>query len=155
MSDLSEQTLRLREWHVAPDGKLVIDLTQAPREEDLPRLHDAVNAFVGSLAAPATGGEREALVVMLSEAVRFASWAAGEGICPVEGQPARAPEDFLMEYSDATGEEEWETMADRLPAILALSQQGQVGLTTPAVEGRGDPCPALPADGSDNGRAGR
>ena len=51
MGELSEQTLRLREWHVAPGGKLVINLTQPPREEDLPRLHDAVNAFVGSLAA--------------------------------------------------------------------------------------------------------
>ena len=51
MGKLSEQTLRLREWHVAPGGKLVINLTQPPREEDLPRLHDAVNAFVGSLAA--------------------------------------------------------------------------------------------------------
>lgn len=39
-----------------------------------------------------------------------------------------------------------------LEAASALSQQDQVGLTTPAVEGRGGPCPALPADGSDNGK---
>lgn len=72
------------------------------------------------------------LVTMLVEAVRFASWAAGQGLCPVEGEPARAPEDFLFDYSTATGETDWETMADRLPALLAPRQLQPSKLTDAA-----------------------
>ena len=80
MGELSEQTLRIREWHVAPGGKLVINLTQPPREEDLPRLHDAVNAFVGSLAArsEAQPSGYDGLRQALAEAIEFAEqdWQA-------------------------------------------------------------------------------
>lgn len=59
------------------------------------------------------------LLTMLWHAVRFSNWAAGEGQCPNEDQGVRAPDEFLFDYSNATDEEDWETLADRLPQILA------------------------------------
>lgn len=67
----------------------------------------------------AAGGERGGegdgpKAALIREAIRFANWAAGEGICPIAGEPATAPEEFLFDYSMATGDEEWETLADRI-----------------------------------------
>jgi hypothetical protein len=59
---------------------------------------------------------------LLRDSVLFAVWAAGEGITPADSEGVRAPEDFLMDFSNATGEEGWETLADRLPA---LSPEGE------------------------------
>lgn len=50
-------------------------------------------------------------------ALRWAEWCAGEGICSISEDIAD-PEDFLMAYTNATGDEGWETMAERLPADL-------------------------------------
>lgn len=60
-----------------------------------------------------TNRERELLAKMVYEAVRFSLWAAGEGLSPVKGEPAFAPEDFLFDYSQATGLEDW----DGLPSV--------------------------------------
>tara|TARA_R110000851_G_scaffold167004_1_gene312589 strand:- start:336 stop:569 length:234 start_codon:yes stop_codon:yes gene_type:complete len=51
---------------------------------------------------------------LIYEAVKFAYWAAGQGICPVDEEGASAPDEFLMRYSDETGDEDWETLAFRL-----------------------------------------
>lgn len=51
---------------------------------------------------------------LIYEAVKFSNWAAGEGLCPAEGEDARAPDEFLLEYADATGDEDWEAFAYKL-----------------------------------------
>ena len=58
---------------------------------------------------------REKLIV---DALRFAVWAAGEGISPVDG-PVE-PETFLFDYATATGDEDYDTLPDRLLADSAL-----------------------------------
>ena len=50
------------------------------------------------------------MVDLIREAVRFAVQAAGEGFC--------AAESFLFDYSNASGDEDWETLADRVSAAL-------------------------------------
>ena len=57
---------------------------------------------------------------MIFEAIRFANWAAGEGIVPVKEQPARSPGEFLMDYAEATGDEDFETIAERMRAKVQL-----------------------------------
>jgi hypothetical protein len=44
---------------------------------------------------------------MIFAAVRFAVWAAGEGIGPADAEP-QAPEDFLYIFSRRTGHEDWD-----------------------------------------------
>jgi hypothetical protein len=51
---------------------------------------------------------------LIYEAVKFANWAAGQGISPVDGEDASAPDEFLMRYSDETGDVDWDTLAFRL-----------------------------------------
>lgn len=52
---------------------------------------------------------------LIVESVRFACWGAGEGIYPGKiGTRVDGPEDFFCLYSSETGDEEWETIADRL-----------------------------------------
>lgn len=59
---------------------------------------------------------REAVVDLVREAVRFAVQAAGEGFC--------AAESFLFNYSTASGDEDLETLADRLPVALSAALAG-------------------------------
>lgn len=54
---------------------------------------------------------------LLEAALRWADWCAGEGIGAVSDD-VPDPEDFLFDYSAATGDEAWDTMAERLPAAL-------------------------------------
>ncbi len=69
---------------------------------------------------------RDAAKALIREALRFADWAAGKGIAPSDGQPATAPDEFLAAYSDATGDDDWDALADRLPALLdALDAEGE------------------------------
>lgn len=56
---------------------------------------------------------------LIYEALRFAGWAAGEGLMPADSEPAEAPEDFLFRYSCETGDEDWETIPERLAASKA------------------------------------
>lgn len=58
---------------------------------------------------------REKLIV---DALRFAVWAAGEGISPVDG-PVE-PETFLFDYASATGDEDYDTLPDRILVDRAL-----------------------------------
>lgn len=61
-----------------------------------------------------TDKEKAALVSTVYEAMRFALWAAGQGIFPEAGEPAVAPEDFLFEYSKAVDVDDW----DGLPELF-------------------------------------
>lgn len=45
---------------------------------------------------------------LVYQSVRFANWAAGEGICPIADEPALPPDEFLLAFSEATGFEDWE-----------------------------------------------
>ena len=60
---------------------------------------------------------------LIKESVRFAVWAAGEGICPARRQPADDPEEFLFAYATASGDEDYDTLADRIEAALAASPE--------------------------------
>lgn len=64
----------------------------------------------------------EARIEVIREALRFADWAAGQGICPVEGEPCRAPEEFLWDYSVAEGIEDWEPIAEETASLLRSLQ---------------------------------
>ena len=57
---------------------------------------------------------QDAEAKMIYEALRFASWAAGEGLAPIDGEDAQAPEDFLYVYSCKTGDEDWDTLPQRM-----------------------------------------
>lgn len=56
---------------------------------------------------------------MIVECVRFAVWAAGEGLTPAASEPAEGPEDFLFEFSKQTGFEDWDDLAELVQAKLA------------------------------------
>jgi len=58
------------------------------------------------------GSDRALLATLVHDAMRFAIWAAGQGIMPDEGEPARGPEDFLYEYSCAMDVDDWEGLAE-------------------------------------------
>lgn len=62
--------------------------------------------------------DRARLRELLTEVLRFTSWAVGEGIAPAEGDPTLDPGDILMAYSEASGDDDWDTLPDRLPAQL-------------------------------------
>lgn len=51
---------------------------------------------------------------LIYESLRFANWAAGEGLCPVAGENASAPEDFIFEFCREMDDPDW----DRLPEIV-------------------------------------
>lgn len=80
------------------------------------RFHNAVAfglaALRGGAVPPVLKADDGPMQTMIREAVRFACWVAGEGICPVY-DPATAPDEFLTAYSDATGDVDWDTLADR------------------------------------------
>jgi hypothetical protein len=59
----------------------------------------------------------QAMVEVICDALRFAAWAAGEGIGPQAGEPAKAPEDFLSKFSRRTGHEDW----DQLPELILFA----------------------------------
>lgn len=67
--------------------------------------------------------EKAAMSLLIKRSVAFADWAAGEGICPAHyGDPdadSRNPDQFLLEYSLATGDEDWDTLADRAAEFVA------------------------------------
>jgi hypothetical protein len=45
---------------------------------------------------------------MIVASVRFAVWAAGEGLAPIGGP--QGPEDFLYIFSERTGHEDWDSL---------------------------------------------
>ncbi|MDE5451294.1 hypothetical protein GWE18_00185 [Bradyrhizobium sp. CSA112] len=65
--------------------------------------------------------EREATLSFIYEALRFALWAAGEGICPAPGELATAPEDFLFEYTNAIDGDDWDGVPESITSLLRES----------------------------------
>jgi hypothetical protein len=98
------------------DDRYFGNRTKMEKQLDVLRKHFVPRAALASLQ-PSVSEMR-----LLRDSVLFAVWAAGEGITPADSEGVRAPEDFLMDFSNATGEEGWETLADRLPA---LSPEGE------------------------------
>lgn len=66
---------------------------------------DVCNPDLAGTVAPAPDAREaldEATLTVIYEALRFADWAAGEGICPdIEGRPESA--EFLSDFIDAKG----------------------------------------------------
>lgn len=62
--------------------------------------------------------ERSATETLIYEAVRFAVWAAGEGIYPADGENAQAPEEFLFQYSEAMDVDDWDSLPDQIMRAL-------------------------------------
>jgi hypothetical protein len=59
---------------------------------------------------------------MIVEAVRFAVWGAGEGLCPLEGEPADSPEEFLFRFSQATGAGDWDDLPGQVEKLLRADE---------------------------------
>jgi hypothetical protein len=62
-----------------------------------------------------------AVQALIMHALTFADWAAGEGITPGERDQANGvlpPDEFLLAYSDETGDEDWDTLPQRVAALL-------------------------------------
>lgn len=55
---------------------------------------------------------------LVRAALKFAYFAAGEGFAPIDPDDAEDPADFLMRYTDATGDDDWETLHERFPPLL-------------------------------------
>ena len=71
--------------------------------------------------------EVEAERALIQAALQWADWCAGQGICAID--PAIAdPEDFLMAYSDATGDEAWDTLHLRTEeaVMIALDEEREI-----------------------------
>lgn len=65
-----------------------------------------------------TTEDRAALRALLSDALRFCAWAAGEGIAIAAGEPAKDPDDILMAWSEATDDDDWDTLPERITERL-------------------------------------
>lgn len=57
-------------------------------------------------------------IALIYEALRFAIWAAGEGLCPAPGELATAPEDFLFEYSKVIDADDWDGIPEAICAKI-------------------------------------
>lgn len=64
------------------------------------------------------GENISAMAILIKRSIAFADWAAGEGISPsLTGEGATEdldPENFLYAYSQATGDEDWLSLASRI-----------------------------------------
>jgi hypothetical protein len=61
-----------------------------------------------------------AMIELINRCIRFADWAAGEGICPAPygdpEAPSKNPDEFLSAYTEATGDEDWANVGNRIAA---------------------------------------
>jgi hypothetical protein len=64
----------------------------------------------------------DAMAKLIKRAINFADWAAGQGICPYEYGSKEAlegnPDEFLLDYGEATGEQDFESLGERVAAIV-------------------------------------
>lgn len=82
--------------------------------------------------APQPSGtvEVKPLADLIHDALTFAVWAAGEGLCPTNGPTA--PEDFLYAYSAATGFENWDAIPHHVATILSALTAGKPEQAVPS-----------------------
>ena len=66
------------------------------------------------------------------EAIKFANWAAGQGVTPIDGEDASPPEEFLMAYSETTGDEDWESLPIRIAQTIRKTPLKMMSPLTPA-----------------------
>jgi hypothetical protein len=102
---------------------------QKPDEDDQPPFTlygEAADIIERLVAAPRSSAGRETalLATLVYEAMRFAIWAAGQGIMPDEGEPAQGPEDFLYEYSKAIDIDDWDGLAEVARDHIRAAPQG-------------------------------
>ncbi len=64
---------------------------------------------------------------LVYEALRFAIWAAGEGLIPIDGEPARSPEDFIYEFAAATGFDDWDNLPDSIIQRVSAQKTAHSG----------------------------
>ncbi|MES3054881.1 hypothetical protein O6V14_04495 [Sphingomonas faeni] len=67
---------------------------------------------------------------LIYQALRFLFWAAGEGISPINTDDTLEPEEALWQHSLRTGDEDWETLAERYRAAnpaTPTSETDQLG----------------------------
>ena len=94
-------------------------------------LRELLLAMAGTLdravliARPAPAPE---MVELIYQSVRFAEWAAGEGICP--GEDAESPEEFLLRYAQATDAPDCEDLAAAVREALGGQPEEAGGLRT-------------------------
>jgi len=53
---------------------------------------------------------------LIYQALRFFFWSAGQGVSPINTDDAPEPEETFWQYGLRTGDEEWETVAERYRA---------------------------------------
>lgn len=70
------------------------------------------------------------LAKLVYDAIRFAYLGAGEGLGLTDEETGETlwPEDFLMAFTDATDDEEWETFAQRIAAEVERLQAFELGV---------------------------
>jgi hypothetical protein len=66
---------------------------------------------------------REAIVRLVREALEFCDFAAGEGICREIDGELRGPEDFLSEFANAVGLDDWDTIPTIVSEFLAAAER--------------------------------
>lgn len=72
--------------------------------------------------------DMRAIPDLVYEALRFANFAAGEGICPDSDDDGRDPALFLSEYTDQTGDDDWDALPGKIrDAITALLREAGEG----------------------------
>lgn len=72
---------------------------------------------------------------LVRRAIKFANWAAGEGICPERQSEECNPDEFLFAYSSATDDTDWDTLADRIgEQIVELERLALEGMVSEALK---------------------
>lgn len=78
------------------------------------------------------------LSLLVMRCIRFANWAAGEGICPEafanDTDPVN-PDEILFAYSSATDDTDWDTLAVRIgEQISELEELAIDGMVSEALK---------------------
>lgn len=92
-----------------------------------------------------TNSNCKALAALVYEAIRFADVMAGEGICPADDADAKDPADFLFEYAEAIGEDNYEGLAASIRDTILGTAALEGSVEVPAWQ----PIETAPKDGHD------
>lgn len=84
-------------------------------------MHDDPKAIAAKLTEEG-GADAE----LIYEALRFYFWAAGQGISPATDQDCLEPEEGFWRYCNRTGDEAWETVAERFRSASLIEDRPHV-----------------------------